>query len=122
MLLDVIPTLNYYSLFSVWFDQTISIRLFNSPLPRFVAAIQHRRVDGMRFSIEDVSADVDNAFSVGSVDDCAAHARVVDKVVRVEQQVQVFGCFRQEERLHAVLFAVVADVFDLERWDKYTID
>jgi hypothetical protein len=39
----------------------------------------------------------------------------VDEVVGVEEQVQVLGRFRQEERLHPVLESVVADVLRKER-------
>lgn len=78
-----------------------------------MAAVQHSRIYWVSLRVEDISAHVNDTLAVWCPNDFALRAGIVDKVVRVEKQIQIFGGLRKEERLHAVLLAVVADVLDL---------
>lgn len=78
-----------------------------------MAAVQHGRVYGVRLRVEYVPSEIHDAFPTGRINDGAVHARVVNEVVGVEEQVEVLGRLGKEEGLHAVFFAVVAHIFYL---------
>lgn len=72
-------------------------------------------VNGVCFSVEDVTPGPQDALPVGGYHRIEGGAIVVDEVGRVKQQVEVFHGLGQEERLHAVVKLVVSQIFDLPR-------
>lgn len=75
--------------------------------------MQGSGVDGVRFCVEDITPGPQDALPVGGDHRIEGGAVVVDKVVRIKQQVEVFHSLGQEERLHAVVKLVVPQIFDL---------
>ena len=63
--------------------------------------------------VEDVSAGVQDTGSSGRLHHRRSSARVVEEVLRVEQQVQILGGLRQEKRLHTIVQGVCPHVFHL---------
>lgn len=79
------------------------------------ATVQGSGVDGVCFCVEDITPSPQDALPVGGDYRIEGGAVVVDKVVRIKQQVEVFHSLGQEERLHAVVKLVVPQIFDLPR-------
>lgn len=77
------------------------------------ATVQGSGVDGVCFCVEDITPSPQDALPIGGDYRIEGGAVVVDKVVRIKQQVEVFHSLGQEERLHAVVKLVVPQIFDL---------
>lgn len=86
--------------------------LVRKELLRRPAAIQGTRIDRMSLGVEDVAAGVHHALAPLGVDYLAFGAGIMNKVVGVEEKVQVLGGFRKEKGLHSVRFAMVPDIVD----------
>lgn len=67
------------------------------PFVSIVAAMQGRWVYGVGFCVEDIASNIQDALSRRCLHYRSTVAGVVDEVVGVKQQKEVFSCFRQEE-------------------------
>lgn len=68
----------------------------------------------MSLGVEDVASSVEDTLPVRCDHHIEVGAVIVDEVVWVKQQVQVFDCFSQEKGFHAIIQPVVPQVFDLQ--------
>uniref|UniRef100_A0AAG5DEQ6 Uncharacterized protein n=1 Tax=Anopheles atroparvus TaxID=41427 RepID=A0AAG5DEQ6_ANOAO len=84
-----------------------------------LTAPQGHGVDGMGFRVENVTATTNHtlaglacpfAICHRRPDDAAKTSVIVQEIAGIEQQVEIFGRFRQKERFHAVLLLMALHV------------